>query len=440
IEDLKKMAEALDNKQHVYLEIAQRYDDLTQMAKEEIEGIDARLRALRRGPGGHMQQERIFRAESELKTKTELRDEYLRLAAAYYERGFDEDPYSGARFRPREHALWKAAHRLLERSDYAGAERILLRIARPELRFDRELVLKSQVILGRMYRDLGRNEEALKTFRFVMENSMDEGAQLRGEAAYEEAVTLAAIGSDAAAESAFRALMRDDNPYGVGVYSKIWRQSAFALGRVYYRMGIAADDDREKKLNLAVETLTDALDRYKSFVDEETRNQSLFYVGDSLVHLALLAVERDENDKARALFSRARAYLARMDAPERKVETMPVYYRNSRLIFAEALVAESRIVPDAAEKQKLLKRASGEYALMSKLMEGTEQGLWALIQLGCIARESGDEFAARRCFDLAAAAIAKLEKKSAFANNPGGFDAGYLQKVLDWLRNRNLAD
>ncbi len=437
IEDLERMARALDNKQETYLEIARRYDDLALEAKQGIEAVGARLRVLRRGLGGRMLKERIFRAERELKAKIHQRDEYLRLAAEYYERGFDEDRYAGTTFKAYAHPLWKAAQRLFERRDYAGAERVFLQIIRPELRFEKELLLESLLSLGGMYRELGRNDEALGMFRRIIEDRKDEGGQLRALAVYEEAATLAVMGEDAAAENAFRVLMRDDNPYGIGIYSKIWRDSAFALGKLRYHRAVAGTSNREKKLTEVVETLTDALERYKSFIDGETRNRSLFFVGDSLHHLALAAMGRGENQKARELLAAARKFLGQIEASDEPPAGMPVYFRNGRLVLAETFAFESRMASDDAEKEKLLKEASAQYAVISRSMEGTEQGLWALIQLGRMARELGDRFTARRYFDLAASGIVKLREKNNFADNPKGFDAAYLEKILDWLRSRD---
>lgn len=437
IEDLGLMAAVMDNRQEKYLEIARRYDDLTRTARQEIEALKAELDSLRRGPASRLQEERIFRAEKALKDKTGFLDDCLRSAAEYYERGFDQDPYAGTALQGQEHALWKAAQRRLDRKDYAGAERILIRLTRPELKFDQELLLKSQLILGRMYRELGRSDEALQMFRALKKDQNEPADQLRGDAAYEEAVTLAAIGEEEAAEAVFCALMRDDNPYGVGIYSKIWRDSAFALGRLRYARAVSADTDRENLLNEAVLTLSDAIDRYSSFIDEETRNRSLFFVGDCLHHLALEAMRRGENQKAREQFAKARSCFGRVDAPAETGPRAPLYYRNSRLICADALLFESNIAADPAEKKELLKKAFDEFEALSKSLEGSEQGLWALIQMGRISGERRNNAAARRYFDMAESGIAKLKKENAFADNPGGFDANYLQKVLEWLRDRN---
>jgi len=444
---LDSASTGLENKQAIYLQIAALYDLLVLNLKDEIKTLDAKLLELKSGLSDRLRAEAAFRLEAELKSRNELLGNYLKSAADYYERGFNEDPHQGSGADYREHPLWKAAQRLLENQNHTSAERILLRLLGPQLRLENKVMTAAvHLTLGRMCRDGGRHDEALAMFRAVIQdrpNPNDVGnGDFLGWAAFEEAITLAMMRDDAAAEKAFENILSDDNSVIVGRASEIWRRSTFELGKLRYREAMSAGADRVEKLEGVVDFLTEALDRYEAFLkyDPDTRNLLLYYAGDSLHHLALEAISRGENQKARELFQRARQYLDKMTASGGPPENMPVFYRNSRLLVAQTLDFESRITPDAAQKQALVKAAMGKYEDVSKTLEGTEQGFWALIQLGVIADASADnavKATAKRYYDLAEAGINKLKESGAFKNNPRGFDAAYVREILDWLRGRS---
>jgi len=446
IEALKQASAKLDNKQAVYLQIAGLYDGLISMARTEIAALENQLQEWKRSMSDRLRTEAAYRLEKDLQSRRDSLGEYLRAAADYYERGFNEDPYQKTPANYREHPLWKAAERLMERRDYASAERVLLRLLDPSLKVtDKVMIGETCLQLGEMYRDLGRYDAALTMFRNITENRPGAGVgdmDFLGWATFEEAVTLAMMGKDAEAVKMFEVITRDDNPWGADRRSKIWRESTFELCKLRYSEAFAvAGPERVERLLQLAEYATEALDRYAAFLEDEpsTRDLLLYYVGDSLNHLALEAVSRGENQKARENFQKAREYLAKMTEVNDPPEKMPVFYRNGRVLYAQTLDFESRIAPDGAEKDALAKQAIEKYDEAAKSLENTEQGLWALIQLGALADASNDEAikaTAKRYYDLAEAGIRKLQESNAFSANPKGFDAAYVQEILNWLRDR----
>jgi len=447
VETLKQASAMLGNKQAIYLQIADLYDELIAKVRAEIAALEDQLREWKRNMSDRLQTEAAYRLEKELQSKRDSLSEYLKAAAEYYERGFNEDPYQKSPDDYREHPLWKAAERLTERRDCAGAERVLLRLLDPSLKVtDKVMIGETCLRLGKMYRDLGRYDEALNMFRAITQNRPSQGnvgdMDFLGWVAFEEAVTLAMTGGYAEAAKEFEAITRDDNPWGAGRRSKIWRESTFELCKLRYREAIAAaGPERVEKLLQLVEFATEAMDRYAAFLEDEpaTRNLLLYYVSDSLHHLALEAISRGENQKARENFQRAREYLSKMPEVNDPPEKMPVFYRNSRLLYAQTLDFESRTARDGAEKEALVKQAIEKYDEVGKSLENTEQGLWALIQLGAIADASSDKdikATAKRYYDLAEAGIKKLQESNAFSTDPKGFDAAYVHEMLNWLRDR----
>jgi tetratricopeptide (TPR) repeat protein len=447
IDTLERAAAALDKKQVIYLQIAGLYDKLIDITKAEIAALEGRLSEFGSGMNDRLKTEAAYRLEQELKAKQDLLSEYLKASASYYESGFNEDPYRAGETDYREHPLWKAAQRLLERRDYAGAERVLLRVLDHVLKISDKVMLgETRLCLGRLYRDSGRYDDALRMFRAITQDRPDPSnvgnMDFLGWAAFEEAVTLAKMGDEAAAAKGFEDIMRDDNPMGWSRASKIWRASTIELAKLRYSEAVnATGPERVGKFTALVEYLAEAMDRYAAFLEDEpdTRNLLLYYTGDSLHHLALAAVSRGENQKARENFEQAREYLSKMTEMNGSAESMPVFYRNSRLLIAQTLQFESGIAPDDAMKQALAGEAMKQYDEASKSLENTEQGIWALIQLGAMADASGDpavKAGAKRYYDLAESGIKRLKESGVLDGNPQGFDAAYIQDVLRWLAGR----
>jgi len=441
IEALKRASTAFEKKQALYMQIAGLQDEIVVDLKAEIKALEKSLAEIKRGLNDRMATEEAFRLEQQLQSKREMLDQRLKDAAYYYEFAFNDDRFQDVGASIDNHPLWRAAQRQIERRDYADAERLLAEILSPDIKLqDRAMLAEVRSCLGRLYRDMGAYADALKMFRAIIEDSP---ALRQVGAEFEVGVTLSLMGDDAGAEKIFEDLTRDDNTTSdMDRTSKIWRESTFELGKLRYRQAIAAKGvERVEKLSGVVDFLTEAMDRYAAFLNDDPamRNLLLYYISDSLHHLALEAISRGENQKARELFQQARAHLSQTTVLEELPEEMPVAYRNGRLLVALTLDFESRAAADDAQKQALGKRAVEAYESASKELEGTEQGIWACIQLGLLADASTDaafKARARRYYELAESGIRKLQGSRAFEGNPRGFDAAYIQEVLKWLRGR----
>ncbi|MFH1549806.1 MAG: tetratricopeptide repeat protein [Planctomycetota bacterium] len=416
---------------------ARRLDLEIREEKEEI----SRLSVMLLGTIGNdrLAQKRNFVVEAE-----QSRNDYLRLAAEYNEKAFDEDPYSSAiSANPLQHPLWKSALLHIERGAPATAERVLLKITSPRYIFPTVLTVSARMSLGEIYRKSGRFENALRIFRYVRGEQGGPEAKGRadflGKAALEEALTLADLGRMDEAEAVLKDLLRDDNTFGIGIYSKVWWEGTFVLGRLYYNRALAASSDRMQAFIQASDLLRDAVIRYRDLAEPETIYKSTFYLADCLHQAAIEAISKQEKSRALLLFREARQFFEQVISFDSSaLDISPLYYRNSRLLYADTFFFDARLSEDEAHRKEMYARAIQEYTSVTDALHGTEQGAWALVQMGNVYKMLGNTVEADRQFDKAASAIAKLEDNSdEMSNNPEGFDRAYVELLLKWFRNRS---
>jgi tetratricopeptide (TPR) repeat protein len=331
----------------------------------------------------------------------------------------------------------------MERGALADAERILRRILSPRQVVEPVLEMNVRIALGDIFRMSGRYNEALAMFRAVRAGRMGPDAKgyadFLGKAALREALTLIDAGRPAEAETVLKDILRDDNDMGVGLYSKVWWEATFALGGIYYLRALSAETGRMQALIQAADLLRDAVVRYRTLAEPETIYKATFYLADSLHQAAIEAMLSEQKSRALPLFREARQFFEQvMNFDTSRFDASPLYYRNSRLLYADTFFFDARLSDDEAHRQQMYDRAIQEYNSVADSLHGTEQGAWALVQMGKVYQMLGKMSEAERQFDKAASAIRKLKDVAEeMGNNPADFDQAYFEKLLKWFRERN---
>ena len=440
---LCEAAEFLKNRRDEYLRAAILFERCALKLGRKISDEKDEIRRLSTQILGTIDNDRLVYKQELVEDLEDERRGFLLFAAERYEKAFDADPAEPIGANPLSHPLWKSASLHIQRGGYATAERVLRRIISPRYLYEPLLLTSARMKLGEIYRISGRCDDALSMFRYILRDQRgpsDKGqSDFLGSAALQEALTLQDDGRIDEAEEALKNILRDDNDMGLGIYSRIWWEATFALGRLYYDKALSADTGRMQAFVRASDLLRDAVERYQDLAEPETIFRSTFFLADCLHQAGMEAINNEQKPRVLVLLREARKHFESVITFDTSpLDVGPLCYRNSRLLFADTFFFDARLSDDPAHRQVMYTRAIQEYSAVSDALHGTEQGVWALVQLGNVYKMLGKPAEAERQYDKAAFSIKKLENAAAeMANNPEGFDQAYFEVLLQWFRDRN---
>ena len=213
-------------------------------------------------------------------------------------------------------------------------------------------------------------------------------------------------------------------------------EASFALGRLMYFRAMAAETGKRIKA-FCDAAGSSCASRWRSMTTASpTKRRSRrgrFYLASSL-HLAAIEALRSEQKVAAAKwFVEARGVLKRIISRNiAPTEGANVFYRISRLLYADTSFFEATLSQEPAEREDFLRRAGSEYGAVADALQGTEQGLWARLQMAVVYKLLGEDEEADRQFDRAAAEYEKISQ--GLIDNPDKLSSAYIRQQIEWFR------